>query len=80
MVSIFVVTTGEYSNYNIEGIFSTKELAKEYICSDKPRYMHYEYHIEEYEIGKPGCIKIIGINNDGREYPIGEWFNTRMEE
>lgn len=31
MVNIYVVTWGEYSDYNIEGIFSTKELAKEYI-------------------------------------------------
>ena len=33
MKKIFVVTSGEYSDYSISGIFSTKQLAQKYIDS-----------------------------------------------
>lgn len=49
---IFVVTTGEYSDYGIDSMFSSKELAEQYIQTqvdpEEPRFR--EYRIEEYEL------------------------------
>jgi len=74
MTNIYVVTFGEYSDYKIEGIFNTKELAKEYICKSS----YGRYHIEEYELNNPDrqCIKMVGIDEYGKEYPIDEWYNV----
>ena len=42
---IYIVTSGEYSDYHIDAVFSTKEKAKAYI-----QQKGTEYDIEEYEL------------------------------
>lgn len=48
MAKIFIVTSGEYSDYHIDAVFSTREKAEEYadICGP-------DYEIEEYEVDAP---------------------------
>lgn len=45
MSNIFIVTSGEYSDYRISAVFSTKELAKEYI-----QHHGSDYRVEEYPL------------------------------
>lgn len=45
---VYVVTSGEYSDYTIHAVFSTKEKAEEYI--DHGEYFSDSYEIEEYEL------------------------------
>lgn len=64
MDKVYIVTHGEYSDYGIEGVFSTKENAQEYIklsakkkaskfpswSEDPAYYEKEEFNIEEYNI------------------------------
>ena len=43
----YVVTSGSYSDYRIEAVFSTREKAEEYL-----QYNDDEYRVEEYELDK----------------------------
>lgn len=44
---IYIVTSGEYSDYGIDAVFTTKEKANEYVQQHGT-----EYSIEEYELDK----------------------------
>lgn len=44
-MKIYIVTSGEYSDYGIDAVFSTKEKADEYIQQHGT-----DYHIEEYDL------------------------------
>lgn len=44
MTTIYLVTSGEYSNYGINGVFSSEQLAKEFIEK------HKDGGIEEWEL------------------------------
>jgi len=46
MTTVYVVTQGEYSDYGIDEIFSTKALAERYVNGDSQK------RIEEYELDK----------------------------
>lgn len=48
MDKIFIVTSGEYSGYGIEAVFSTEELAKKFIGSFSNTYSNME--IEEWKL------------------------------
>lgn len=56
MSKAFVITTGEYSNYRICGVFSTKENAELYLSRfkspepDVESTRYNEYDIEEYDL------------------------------
>lgn len=44
---IYIVTIGEYSDYRIDRVFSTKELAKEYLDGKSDDYRMEVYNIDE---------------------------------
>lgn len=53
MKKVYIVTSGEYSDYHINKVFSTFEKAKEFTeAFTKPSddEYRYEYRIEEYEL------------------------------
>lgn len=52
MAKIFIVTSGEYSDYHIDAAFSTREKTEEYVDIYGPDYM-----IKEYEVDVPVCDK-----------------------
>lgn len=45
---IYIVTSGEYSDYRIDAVFTTKEKAEEYVQNNGS-----DYRIEDYELDKP---------------------------
>lgn len=65
MSSVFVVTSGEYSNYRIEEVFSTKDLAEAFIAEIG---QHDGPQIEEYELDKPLSsfwVTFVEMSEDG---------------
>lgn len=68
MDKVFIVTSGCYSDYQIEAVFSTKEKAEEYI--DSKKYPD-DFAIEEYgiddEIIREEKIFVVGIDLSTRE-------------
>jgi hypothetical protein len=51
-MKVYVVTSGEYSNYGINTIFSTRELAQEYVDLKKFTDEYETYHIQSWEVDK----------------------------
>ena len=52
MSRVFIVTSGEYSDYGIDRVFSTEEKAKEWIKITTSMYGG-NYNIEQYELDAP---------------------------
>ena len=52
MSRVFIVTSGEYSDYGIDRIFSTEEKAKEWVNVITSMYGG-NYNIEQYELDAP---------------------------
>lgn len=48
MAKVFIVTAGEYSDYGISQVFSTREKAEQYIDTKDD-----DYRIEEFELDEP---------------------------
>ena len=44
---IYIVTSGEYSDYRIDAVFSTRELAEDYIQHNGTDYRIEEYNLDE---------------------------------
>lgn len=47
-MKVYIVTSGDYDDYQIDEVFSTKEKAEEYI-----EYFGDDYRIEEYNLDNP---------------------------
>ena len=47
-MKVYIVTSGDYDDYRIDEVFSTKEKAEEYI-----EYFGDDCHIEEYNLDNP---------------------------
>lgn len=57
MVTIYVVTDGMYSDYHIEGVFSTKEKAEDFIQSPYgSSHLASNADIEEWEMDNPELL------------------------
>lgn len=52
MRKVFIVTSGEYSDYGIDRVFSTEEKAKEWVDVITSMYGG-NYNIEQYELDAP---------------------------
>lgn len=50
--NVYIVTSGDYSDYSIDAVFSTKEKAEEYLDTEGS-----DARIEEYELDKKICRK-----------------------
>lgn len=51
MSKVYIVTSGEYSDYGIEACFSTKKKAQEYVNNAKKLHSKYYYQdIEEWDL------------------------------
>ena len=49
--TIYIVTSGEYSDYRIDAVFDTKDLAEAYVAAGAEQ-PYYKKHIEEYPLNK----------------------------
>lgn len=80
MDKVFIVTSGCYSDYQIERVFSTNEKAEEYI--DSQRYPN-EFQIEEYCIDDEISIEektyVIGVDLMSRETSLDLPFEVTRE-
>lgn len=54
---VYVVTQGEYSDYRIIGLFSSKDKADQLIASYPPSCYSGQPRVEEYELDKVGIPK-----------------------
>ena len=52
MRKVYIVTSGEYSDYGIDRVFSTEEKAKEWVDIITSMY-NGNYNIEQYELDAP---------------------------
>ena len=71
-MKIFVVTSGIYSDYDINSIYSTKGKAQEYINirNKISGYPHMNDYIEEYELDAIGEVQRIEAEYDVEEGSI----------
>jgi hypothetical protein len=78
---IYIVTSGEYSDYHIEAVFSTKELAESYIedTTSEDNRFYDDPTIEIYEIDGYSDMKkrgyklyYVSMEKDGSVYSINE--------
>ena len=53
MAKIWIVTSGDYSAYAIDAVFSTEELAQAYVRHLTGPEEWADYHVEEYELDVP---------------------------
>jgi hypothetical protein len=84
MAIIYIVTSGEYSDYHILGTFSTKEIAEDFIALlGEPEYS--ERRIEEFELdfseadykGKKVFLVRMAKNGDTKEVVTTDsWHNS----
>ena len=63
-MTVYIVTSGEYSDYSIERVFSNKKAAEDYIEWRRPSY----YRIEEYDMLDSG--KDIDMEGQAKYYYI----------
>lgn len=61
---IYIVTSGEYSDYTIERVFSTKEKANEFIQQHGTDYRIEEYVVDEEKVKKEEKIWDVEIDID----------------
>lgn len=50
MSKVYIVTEGEYSDYHIEAVFSTRENAEKFIAARDTAYYLGDYEIEELDL------------------------------
>lgn len=80
MDKVFIVTSGCYSDYQIEAVFSTEEKAEEYIDSQKypDDFQLEEYGIDD-EIIREEKIYVVGIDLSTRETMMNLSFEVYNE-
>lgn len=62
-MTIYVVTSGDYSDYHICGVFSTQEKAQQYIKVDAGNTDFEEnYRIEQYKLDEMYDLILLGLN------------------
>ena len=69
-MKVYIVTSGEYSNYGIEKVFFNKEKARFYQMINHP----YDGYVEEYKISDEV------VNDEQRNRPIKIKYNIRTNE
>lgn len=58
----YVVTAGEYSDYRIKGIFSSREKAEEYVINSIKSIKLYSNSLISYAFREYGLLHLIGLN------------------
>ena len=59
---VYIVTSGEYSDYAIEAVFSTIEKAKEYVDAHGSDYRVEEYPVDDTPVEKKESIWLVSID------------------
>lgn len=86
--SVWMITSGEYSDYGVVGVFSTKELALEYKDAFNTSNYFHELYIEEM-ILDPGntsfhkmgrVVYRVMMDRDGNTQEIARDYNYRLTD
>lgn len=75
-MQVYVVTSGEYSNYGINAIFSTAEKAQEYVNMKEFTDTYESYRINIWEVDKydeTECLNLVLINNEIYNFDYLKW-------
>ena len=75
-MQVYVVTSGEYSNYRINSIFSTAEKAQEYIKMKEFTDIYESYRINIWEVDKHDeteWLNLVLINNEIYNFDYLKW-------
>ena len=69
MKKVYIVTEGNYSDYDIVAVFSTKKKAKEFLKKYEEVYPYIDVRIEEYPVDVPvekcfGYVVVMKKNGD----------------
>lgn len=90
MATAYVVTSGRYSDYFIQGVFTKKEQAKAFIIEKAEEcdggWYGSDYRIEEYEIGKGYRISdkdIYLVEYNGKKWNVestDEYYHINPDE
>lgn len=62
MEKVYIVTSGEYSDYHIDAVFSTIEKAEEYVDAQGSDYRVEEYPVDDAEVKKNESIWLVSVN------------------
>ena len=77
-MQVYVVTSGEYSDYRIDAIFSTAEKAQEYIDMKEFTDKYESYRINVWEVDKhyeTEIVDLVLLNNEIYNYNYLKWQN-----
>lgn len=76
MAKIYIVTSGEYSDYHIEAVFSTREKAEEYIQQHGTQYRIEPHGVDEVIVDKKNKIWEVSMRFDNFELDYCEPFEN----
>lgn len=62
MEKIYIVTSGEYSDYCIEAVFSAKAIAEKYVDIHGSNYRTEEYSVDDTPVEKKESIWLVSID------------------
>lgn len=62
MEKVYIVTSGDYSDYTINAIFSTRDKAEEYVDTHGSDYRVEEYPVDDAEVKKNESIWLVSVN------------------
>lgn len=62
MEKVYIVTSGEYSDYHIAAVFSTRKKAAEYVDAQGSDYRVEEYPVDDAEVKKNESIWLVSVN------------------
>ena len=73
-MKVYIVTSGTYSDYHIEAVFSTEEKAKAYIeiHGDYDNRMIEEYYVDVESTEREKAIYIVYISSNGAKARLSE--------
>lgn len=75
MEKVYIVTSGEYSDYTIEAVFATREKAEEYVEAHGADYRVEEYQVDDAEVKKKESIWRVSVN-----WKTGEVISANPED
>ena len=75
MEQVYIVTSGEYSDYTIEAVFSTRKKAEEYVDAHGSDYRVEEYPVDDAEVKKNESIWLVSVN-----WKTGEVISANPED
>lgn len=62
MKKVYIITSGEYSDYTIKAVFSTREKAEEYVDTHGSDYRIEEYSVDDEQVEKKEGVWLVYVN------------------